>query len=152
MLKKLSCILLLVLFSLGFSVNAQASDRFQWITSTDNMTLSYDTKSIMYNSTDGKIIDLWLKSDYTEEGAKKEIREQRMKGLWQEAKYDSFSHTLTHILISKKSTKFLEVYHYDVSGNVLFSFDMSPYSNWTSIVPASLMEAIRDKFNIFFAS
>lgn len=152
MLKRIFCTLLLVLVSFSFSVNVSATNRYQWITSTDSATISYDTKSIRYYSTNGKVIDVWLSWEYTEDGARKLIENNRAKGLCEEEKWNNFSHNLDHWLLSKDSYKFLESVYYDVNGYVIYSTPYNQYAESNHFVPGSIGEEIRDKFKSFLDS
>ena len=148
LLKRIICTLLLALFSFGFSLNVSATNRYQWITSTDSETISYDTKSVTYYSTNGKVVDVWVLWEFTDEGARKFVESLR----FQEAKWDNFSYDLEHYLISKNSQKLLKIVYYDVNGNVIKSSDFSQITKWKSIVPDSIFEAVRDKFTSFLDS
>ena len=152
LLKKIICTLLLVLASLSFSVNVSAAERYQWITSTDFVTISYDTTSIKYYSTPVKMVGVWVSWNYTEEGAKKFLEHNRAQGRYKTAKWDDFSYILEHNLISKNSLKFLESFYYDVNGNVINSTPFNENAKWNSIVPDSLGEEIRNKFRGFLDS
>ena len=150
--KRIVCTLLLVLVSFGFSVNASAANRFQWIMSTDYVTISYDTQSIKYLSTPSKIVDVWVSWNYTEEGARKFLEHNRAQGRYKTEKWDDFSFYLEHLLISKTASKFLGAIIYDVNGNVI---EQSPYGEneeWGDFVPGSNGEAIRNKFSGFLDS
>ena len=59
---------------------------------------------------------------------------------------------LEHYLISKNSQKLLKSVYYDVNGNVINSSDFSQITKWKSIVPGSILEAVRDKFTSFLDS
>lgn len=150
--KRIVCTLLLVLVSFGFSLNASATNRFQWIMSTDYVTISYDTRSVKYYSAHGKVVDVWTSWNYTEDGASKYVEGGRTTGLFQEAKWDNFSYSLNHMLISKNSYLLLDVIFYDVNSNVIFSLPFNKDTKWTGFVPCSLNEKIRDKFKGFLDS
>lgn len=152
LLKRIICTLLLVLVSFGFSVNVSATNRYQWITSTDSITVSYDTQSSKYYSEHGKVVDAWISWKFTKDGARKYIKNGRTNELFQEAKWDDFSYILEHNLISKNSLKILESVYYDVNGNVINSTPFNENAKWNSIVPGSLGEEIRNKFSGFLDS
>ena len=152
MLKRIICTLLLVLVSFGFSVNVSASERWQWITSTDSATISYDTQSVNYYSEHGKVVDVWTIWAYTKGGARQCVKTSRANGIFQEAKWDNFSYYLRHELISKNASKLREIVFYDVNGKVIKSSDFSQMAKWESIVPGSILEAVRDKFTSFLDS
>ena len=152
LLKKIICTLLLALFSFGFSVNVSAAERFQWITSTDSITVSYDTQSSKYYSEHGKVVDAWISWKFTKDGARKYIKNGRTNELFQEAKWDDFSFFLAHTLISKNSQKLLKIIYYDVNGNVIDSSTFGQFDRWDDFSPGSLGEDIRDKFIVFFNS
>ena len=113
--------MLLVFASFGFSVNVSAANRFQWITSTDFVTISYDTQSVKYYSEHGKVVDVWTSWEYTDNGARKWVKEARAMEIFQNIKWDNFSRYLKHELMSKNSSKLLEIVYYDVNGNVIES-------------------------------
>ena len=144
--------MLLMFASFGFSMNVSAAGRYQWITSTDSVTISYDTQSSKYYSEHGKVVDAWILWKFTEYGARKYIKDGRTNGLFKEANWDGFSYYLHHILISKNSLKILESVYYDVNGNVINSTPFDENAKWNSIVPGSLGEEIRNKFSGFLDS
>ena len=61
-MKKLTMILLVCIITVGYSVSAYAAD-WQWITSTDTNTFSFDKESIRKTTT-GKYT-VWTKNEYT---------------------------------------------------------------------------------------
>ena len=151
--KRIICALLLVLVSFGFSLNVSASERYQWITSTDSVTVSYDTQSVKYyNSTDGKIVDVWVMFYYTEDGAKKWVNNNRTKGICQEEKWDNFSFYLEHELVSKNSFKLLEEVAYNVNGKNIYSRPFNNNAKWNDIVHGSIVDEIHNKFIGFLNS
>ena len=152
LLKRIICTLLLALFSFGFSVNVSAAERWQWIASTDFITVSYDTQSVRYSSTPFKTVEVWVSWEYTEEGAKQEIADGRKRGKYQAEKWNDFSFCMDHMLISKNSQKGLDYIYYDVNGNVLKSVTHDPNSKWKSLVPNTIGEQIRNKFSGFLDS
>lgn len=151
MLKRIICTFLLFLLGLGISTPASAADRYKWITSTDKVTISYDTQTVHYNSTNGKTVDVWIIWQYTEDGAKDFVGDMRAKGLCQESKWDNFSYDLNHYLVSKNSFAITESISYDHNGRVLFSYTKE-YPKWNTIPPNTIGEAIRDVFNGFLKS
>ena len=152
LLKKIICTLLLALFSFGFSVNVSAAERYQWITSNDSVTLSYDTRSVEYYSTPVKTVDVWILWEYTPEGARKYVEYNRANGIDKEAKWDNFSFCKFHMLISKKSLKLLNQVYYDVDNNVIYSASFDENTKWRSIVPDTMGENIYSKFIGFLNS
>ena len=152
MLKRIICTLLLALVSFGFSVNVSAAERYQWITSTDSITVSYDTQSVKYDSVHGKVVDVWILWKFTNNGASKYVENNRAEGFNKEAKWDNFSFWLAHTLISKNSQKLLEIIYYDVNGKVIDSSAYDPNNRWHDFPPGSTGEKIRDKFIGFFNS
>jgi len=151
-LKGIIFTLLLSLVSFGFSVNASATNHYQWITSTNFATVSYDTQSVKYNLACGKSVDVWISRNYTEDGARKWVKDNRAKGIYQETKWDNFSFYLEHWLVSKDSYKTLETIYYDVNGNVLSSTPFDKNAQWENIVPSSKGEEIRNNFVGFLKS
>ena len=150
--KRIICTILLVLVSFGFSVNVSAAKRYQWITSTASVTISYDTRSVKYYSEHGKVVDAWILWKFTKAGARKYIKNRRTNELSQEAKWDNFSFFLAHTLISKNSQKLLKIIYYDVNGNVIDSSTFGQFDRWDDFSPGSLGEDIRDKFIVFLNS
>ena len=150
MLKRIICIFLLIFLGFGFSLNASAADRYQWITSTDKMTLSYDTQSVQYDSY-SKTVDVWIVWQYTEAGAKDYIEDMRASGVCQESKWDKFSHSKERWLLSKNQFKIIGAVDYDVDGKVLYS-STDKYAKWNDIAPDTFAEAVRDQFILFIKS
>lgn len=159
MLKRIVCTLLLVLVSCGCSRNTpniSVPERFIWITSTSDVNVYYDPQTIIYPSDynngisesfspDYKI-PLWISWNYTKDGARKKVKDNRAKGLWKEAKWDNFSYILEHQVISKNLYKSHEIIYYNVNGNVIDSKTYDQNTKWQSIVPGTIEEVIRDKF------
>ena len=141
--------MLLVFASFGFSVNVSATNRYQWIASTDSVTISYDTQSVEYSSTPVKTVDVWILWKFTKDGARNRVNNRT---IYQGAKWDNFSYYLEHDLVSKNSLIPLEIVYYDVDGKVIKSTIFDPNDKGLSIVPNSLAEKMRDKFIGFFNS
>ena len=144
LLKRIICTLLLVLLGFGISVNASAADRYKWIWSTDGVTLSYDTQSFQYDSY-RKTVDVWVLWQYTEDGARKEISDNRADGYMKDAKWDNYSYSIIHYVISKNSFKRLGSYSYDWSNKLLEAYN-NKNPEWQDVVPDTMIEAIRDTF------
>lgn len=145
MLKKIICTLLLVFLGFGVSVNASAADRYQWIASTDEVTISYDTQTIRYNSNYDKTVDVWVLWKYTEVGARELVEGCRKDGLWKESKWDNFAYVTDHKLYTRDASKTLLSIYYDNTGKVLHSHS-DKYPEWYTIAPNTLGEAIKDTF------
>ena len=151
MLKKIICTFLLIILVLGISAQTSAADRYKWITSTDKVTISYDTQTVRYNSNYGKTVDVWILWDYTPAGAADWVNQNRQNGYWEEAKWDKFSYSKDHWMIAKGSIKVMTVVNYDVDGNVLSSYTYQN-PNWGDVVPGSVGEAICNTFIGFLKS
>lgn len=152
MLKRLICIVLLVFVTFGVSVNASATDRFKWITSSDKETISYDTQTVRYYSDNGKKVDVWVLWKYTEDGAREWVNESRQNGTCKESKWDGFSYTKQHILLnSNYQMNLLYMIYYDSNGNVLNS-EGSIKNKWFPLVPDSFSEDLYNTFAGFLRS
>ena len=151
MLKRLIYIVLLVFVTFGVSANASAENRFKWITSSDTMTVSYDTQTVRYNSNYGKTVDVWILWQFTEAGAREAIEELRKEGVAQDSKWDNFSHQMLHYSLNANyKSRINEMAYYDHEGKLLDSFTFK--QEWNNIVPRTLNEEIYNTFAGFLKS
>lgn len=133
-------VVLAVLFLMIFS-SSLASGRYIWITSSDEITFSFDAYSIKFGKKfngdiDYYIIDTWMKYDYNEAG------KERMKERYSDVKgIESISHSLNKYLYNNKTNcyRLVSTILYDDSGNVLYTYKNSQ-SNWDEIIPGSYAE------------
>lgn len=138
-------LVLLVLILTENPARCLAVDRYRWIASTDEISLSYDEQTIQYVNTVEKKVSVWTEWVFTEEGARRFVAEGRAKGTDREEKWDHFQYYKIHqSLNSKRQIMNGYAVYYDDQGNVIDQ----EWGNqqWEDIVPDTLGEAI---YNIF---
>lgn len=121
---------LILLFALS---TAYAADRWQWITSTDDTTYSYDTTSIKGSYDNSYLV--WLRLDYTEEEGQRQMKAFNYS--------EPSSYSLAQFEFDYKHTRTRLVSHYVYSnaGKMISSNDYS-YANWKTIAPDTIMEHV----------
>ena len=129
-MKKLTMILLVCIITVGYSVSAYAAD-WQWITSTDTNTFSFDKESIRKTTT-GKYT-VWTKNEYTE------AESRRMSD---EFMFDKpLAYVLSRIEFDYKNENmgFQAEAYYAKDGSVLYNYT-NKYYDLTPIIPDTIAE------------
>ena len=140
-MKKLTMILLVCIITVGYSVSAYAAD-WQWITSTDTNTFSFDKESIRKTTT-GKYT-VWTKNEYTE------AESRRMSD---EFMFDKpLAYVLSRIEFDYKNENmgFQAEAYYAKDGSVLYNYT-NKYYDLTPIIPDISYSCRRKITSIFLA-
>ncbi|WP_371371446.1 hypothetical protein [Sporomusa aerivorans] len=144
---KIRILILAVILLLSLQINCIASDRYQWILSTDENNFWLDTETIKFsrdslnNNVNKDIADFWIKITYTDDGLYTKIESRKNSNL-STVGYENLGFTINHSLLNAKSKKLalLAYIDYDNKGKVLSSKSWSP--EWFDITPGSAGEEI----------
>lgn len=139
--------LIILVICLVIPITASAApDRYQWMFSDDKYGHFFDTQTIKYGynqyskQVDKTVINVWIKTVYTEDGIRQEI--ERRKNIDLPIKgFENLSYSLTNYIFTKdKKICPLQYIVYDKKG---FIIDQETPSNqqWFNIIPGSLGES-----------
>jgi beta-glucosidase/6-phospho-beta-glucosidase/beta-galactosidase len=142
-MKKLALFLsLLILLSMPLFVFA-AEDRWEWIYTDSERSIFFDKQKIKKTSSENASLtfSVWLKSQYTEEGAKEFAKKL--------APIKGFSYYVELVEIDNGLSRYrsLSAVYYDKKGKVLYS---NNGYDWHVYPPGSIGELIIEKTTEYF--
>ena len=146
--KKVMVLVVLLMLSSFNLANATETNRFIWLTSSDEFNYLFDRNSLTRK---GNITDVWLKVEYTQQGRdffiksyKKDIRYTSKREVFDylidKASRTSYSMEHWQIDNNNKLFRIFATVDYDDKGKTICSD--SNISEWTQIIPESLGEEI----------
>ncbi len=145
MIKRIICMLLLVLLGFGIPSQASAADRFQWIYSNDTTAFKIDSLRLIATQDENWVyFDTWIMWDYNAQGVAN-WTDVRMKHNLPTKGYENLDYTLRHNIyaVSKNArvmSKTLYYADYAFDGSVLDSSALS--SQFEDTIPDSLGETL----------
>ena len=131
-MRKLFSILFFLILFFAFS-NTYAADRWQWITSTDNTTYSYDTTSIKRSYDNNYLV--WIRMDYTNEEGEREMKDFHFS--------EPVSYSLARFEFDYKHDRerIVSIYVYSKARKAILNYTY-PCDNWQTIAPDSISESL----------
>jgi len=131
-MKKFIMMLLVCIITVGYAVSTHAAD-WQWVTSTDTNTFSFDKESIRKTTT-GKYA-VWTKNEYTESEAIRTSDEFML------AKPLAYVLSRIEFDYKNKSMGFQSEAYYAKDGSVLYNHT-NKYYDLAPIIPDTIAECI----------
>jgi hypothetical protein len=133
----------LVLFLLVSNVNS-SSDWVKYKTDNDGNVYSYKKGNIKHLTKD--IVQVLVKTVFSNEGKKYELEFLRENGLSNAEKYNSLSYEISLEKIDCKNdrSQFLSLTSYDTNDKTLFPFSYKE-PKWEDIIRGSMLDILRKK-------
>jgi len=139
-----SVIFLPFLFILLLVNPAKGSSDWEEFKTYKGNSYSYNEASIKHRTND--IVQVWVKTVYSDEGRERHIQYMRKHGLSTAKGWDKLSDRLSLVEVDckKERTRVLSLTYYDTDGGVLLS-QSSNEQDWRSIVNDSSFDILRKK-------